>query len=409
MKRVVVTGLGAISPIGNDAKTMWEAMISGTNGISEITQFPTDEYKVKLAAEVKNFDPVERLGGSEYKRYDRFVQFALSAADEAVLDSGILGSVDEERLGVYIGSGVGGINTTFNETKKLLQKGSRWVSPFLVPMMIGNMASGLVAIRYKAKGPNLPVVTACATATHAIGEAFRAIRYGYADAIIAGGSEAAINEISVAGFTSCMALTHSEDPKRASIPFDLERSGFVMGEGSGLLILEEYEHAVSRGAHIYAEVTGYGNTCDAHHMTAPDPAALGGARAITLAIKESELEDFKTVYLNAHGTSTSLNDKCETLAIKTAFGSSAYDRVLISSTKSMTGHMLGAAGGVEAIAAIMALSSEWIPPTIGYSVADPECDLDCVPNKARNVSTDASLSLSLGFGGHNACLVFRKI
>lgn len=409
MKRVVVTGMGAISPIGNDAKTMWEGMLSGKNGISQITHFVTDDFKVKLAAEVKDFDPVDRLGGSEYKRYDRFVQFALAAADEAIADSGLGGQIEEERLGVYIGSGVGGINTTFTETKKLLEKGPRWVSPFLVPMMIGNMASGLVAIRHKAKGPNLPVVTACATATHAIGEAFRAIRYGYADAIIAGGSEAAINEISVAGFTSCMALTQSEDPNRASIPFDKERSGFVMGEGAGILVLEEYEHAKARGAHIYAEVAGYGNTCDAHHMTAPDPEASGGSRSIALAVSESGLKDFNKVYINAHGTSTSLNDKCETLAIKKAFGEKANKDVLISSTKSMTGHMLGAAGGVEAIAAIMALSTGWLPPTIGYSVADPECDLDCIPNEARNVETDASLSLSLGFGGHNACLVFLKI
>lgn len=409
MKRVVVTGMGAVSPIGNNVKNMWDGMLAGRVGISEISHFPTDDYKVKLAAEVKDFDPVALLGGSEYKRYDRFIQFALVAADEAVSDSGISGSIEDERFGVYIGSGVGGINTTFSETKKLLQKGPRWVSPFLVPMMIGNMASGLVAIRNKAKGPNLPVVTACATATHSIGEAFRAIRHGYADAIIAGGSEAAINEISVAGFTSCMALTQSEDPKRASIPFDKERSGFVMGEGAGILLLEEYEHAVARGAHIYAEITGYGNTCDAHHMTAPDPLATGGFRAIDLALKESALNDFTKVYLNAHGTSTPLNDKCETLAIKAAFGERAARDVLVSSTKSMTGHMLGAAGGVEAIASILALSTGWIPPTMGYSVFDPECDLDCVPNAARNIATDAGLSLSLGFGGHNACLVFRRI
>ena len=409
MKRVVITGMGAISPIGNNVKTMWENMIAGKNGIAEITHFPTDEYKVKLAAEVKDFDAVAVLGGSEYKRYDRFVQFALAAVDEAMADSDLKGRIDEERLGVYIGSGVGGINTTFNETKKLLEKGPRWVSPFLVPMMIGNMASGLAAIRFNAKGPNLPVVTACATATHAIGEAFRAIRHGYADAIIAGGSEAAINEISIAGFTSCMALSQSRDPDRASIPFDLEREGFVMGEGAGIVVLEEYEHAVARGAHIYAEITGYGNTCDAHHMTAPDPEASGGSRAIKAALSESGLESFGKMYINAHGTSTPLNDKCETLAIKSAFGERAYDRVLISSTKSMTGHMLGAAGGVEAIAAIMALSTGWLPPTIGYKIPDPECDLDCIPNTARNVEVDASMSLSLGFGGHNACVTFCKL
>lgn len=409
MRRVVITGMGAVSPIGNNVKTMWESMIAGKNGIAEITHFPTDDYKVKLAAEVKDFDAVAVLGGAEYKRYDRFVQFALAAADEAMGDSGLKGKIDEERLGVYIGSGVGGINTTFNETKKLLEKGPRWVSPFLVPMMIGNMASGLAAIRFNAKGPNLPVVTACATATHALGEAYRAIRHGYADAIIAGGSEAAINEISIAGFTSCMALSQSHDPQRASIPFDMERDGFVMGEGAGILVLEEYEHAIARGARIYAEIAGYGNTCDAYHMTAPDPQALGGSRAIIAALSESGAENFGKMYINAHGTSTSLNDKCETLAIKAALGDRAYDSVLISSTKSMTGHMLGAAGGVEAIAAVMALSTGWLAPTIGYKVPDPECDLDCIPNTARNVQVDVSMSLSLGFGGHNACVVFRKM
>lgn len=408
MRRVVITGIGAVTPIGNSVEAMWKAMLEGRHGIGEISYFDTAQYKVKLAAEVKDFDGQAVLGGSEFKRYDRFIQFALAAADEAVADSGILGTVDEDRLGVYIGSGVGGIQTTFQETEKLLQKGPRWVSPFLVPMMIGNMASGLAAIRFHAKGINLPVVTACATGTHSIGEACRAIRHGYADAVIAGGSEAAINPISVAGFTSCMALTQATDPDRASIPFDLERSGFVMGEGAGILILEEYERAKARGARIYGEIAGYANTCDAHHMTAPDPEASGGSRAMAQALAERVGDRFDKMYINAHGTSTPLNDKCETLAIKAALGERAYRDVVISSTKSMTGHMLGAAGAVEAIASLLALNG-LIPPTLGYRQADPDCDLDYVPNTARKTAVDVSLSLSLGFGGHNACLVFVRV
>mgnify|MGYP000986555443 FL=1 len=408
MRRVVITGMGAISPIGNNVATMWASMLEGRHGIGAITHFDAEPFKVKLAAEVKNFDAQAVLGGNEYKRYDRFIQFALAAADEAVADSGILGTVPEERLGVYIGSGVGGIGTTYQETEKLLQKGPRWISPFLVPMMIGNMASGLAAIRYQAKGINLPVVTACATGSHSIGEAYRAIGHGYADAVIAGGSEAAINPISVAGFTSCMALTQETDPDRASIPFDLDRSGFVMGEGAGILILEEYEHAKARGARIHAEIVGYGNTCDAHHMTAPDPDAAGGSRAIVQALAENIGDGFQKMYINAHGTSTPLNDKGETMAIKAALGQRAYQDVIISSTKSMTGHMLGAAGAVEAIAAVLALAGGQMPPTIGYRTADPECDLDYIPNTARKADVDVSVSLSLGFGGHNACLAFAR-
>ncbi|MEI7883764.1 MAG: beta-ketoacyl-ACP synthase II [Clostridia bacterium] len=409
MKRVVVTGMGAVSPIGNNVKTMWENMLLGKNGIAEITYFSTEEFKVKLAAEVKDFDASNVLDASEIKRYDRFIQFALVAAAEAMQDSGVQGTMAKERLGVYLGSGIGGIDTMYNETIKMLEKGPRRVSPFLVPMMISNMAAGLVAIRFEAEGPNLPVVTACATATHALGEAFRAIRHGYADAIIAGGTEAAINELSIAGFTSCMALSKSEDPLRASIPFDLERDGFVMGEGAGVLILEEYEHALNREAHIYAELVGYGNTCDAYHMTAPHPEAIGGTRAIKGAMAEGNCENFKKMYINAHGTSTPMNDKGETMAIKAALGQRAYTDVLLSSTKSMTGHMLGAAGGVEAIAAVMALKTGELPPTIGYKIADPECDLDCIANIARSSAVDVSLSLSLGFGGHNACIAFRKL
>ena len=408
MRRVAITGMGAISPIGNNVKDMWAAMVEGRHGIGAITHFDTTPFKVKLAAEVKDFDPQAVLGGNEFKRYDRFIQFALAAADEAVTDSGIPGTVSEDRLGVYIGSGVGGIGTTYQETEKLLQKGPRWISPFLVPMMIGNMASGLAAIRYRAKGINLPVVTACATASHSIGEAYRAIRHGYADAVIAGGAEAAINPISVAGFTSCMALTQTTDSDRASIPFDAERSGFVMGEGAGIFVLEEYERAKARGARIYAEIVGYGNTCDAYHMTAPDPEAASGSRAIVQALSESVGDNYGKLYINAHGTSTPLNDKCETLAIKSALGRRAYQDAIVSSTKSMTGHMLGAAGAVEAIAAVSVLTDGQAPPTIGYQVADPDCDLDYVPNAARRVDVDVSLSLSLGFGGHNACLAFVR-
>ena len=409
MKRVVVTGMGAVSPIGNNVKTMWGNMLLGTNGIDQITYFSTDEFKVKLAAEVKDFDASSVLEASEIKRYDRFIQFALVAADEAVQDSGIIGSVAKERLGVYLGSGIGGIDTMYNETIKMLDKGPRRVSPFLVPMMISNMAAGIVAIRFEAEGPNLPVVTACATATHALGEAFRAIRHGYADAIIAGGTEAAINPLSIAGFTSCMALSKSEDKDRASIPFDLERDGFVMGEGAGVLILEEYQHALNRGAKIYAELVGYGNSCDAYHMTAPHPEALGGTRAIKLALEDGNCGDVQKRYINAQGTSTPMNDKGETMAIKAAIGERAYTDVLVSSTKSMTGHMLGAAGGVEAIAAVLALQTGDLPPTIGYKVADPACDLDYIANTARSSAVDLSLSISLGFGGHNACLAFRKL
>ncbi|MFA7501515.1 MAG: beta-ketoacyl-ACP synthase II [Anaerovoracaceae bacterium] len=409
MRRVVITGMGAVSPIGNSKDDMWQAMLAGRHGIGSITHFDTSEYKVTLAAEVKDFDGPAVLGGSEFRKYDRFIQFALAAGDEAMADSGLAGTVDEDRLGVYIGSGIGGLGTMFQETEKLLERGPRRVSPFLVPMMIGNMASGLAAIRYRAKGVNLPVVTACATATHAIGEAYRAIGHGYADAIIAGGAEAAINPISVAGFTSSMALTTSTDPDRASIPFDRERSGFVMGEGAGVLILEEYERAKARGAHIYAEIAGYGNTCDAYHMTAPDPEVGGSSRAIELALAERVGNGYEKMYINAHGTSTPLNDKYETLAIRTALGERAGTDVLVSSTKSMTGHMLGAAGGVEAIASILALRTGHIPPTIGYREADPDCDLDYVPNRAREAGVDVSLSTSLGFGGHNACLAFVSL
>lgn len=331
----------------------------------------------------------------------------MAAACQAVEDSAILGKVEPERFGVYLGSGVGGLGTISSEIENLLNRGPKRVSPFFVPMMIGNIAAGNIAIRFQALGPCLPVVTACATGTSAIGEAMRAIRHGYTDVILAGGAEAAITPIGIAGFTNCMALTAEEDPDAASIPFDKRRSGFVMGEGAGALILEEYEHARARGAKIYAEVCGYGSTCDAYHMTAPHPEAAGGAKALADALREAGHTEQARVYINAHGTSTPLNDKGETKAIKLALGEKANE-VLISSTKSMTGHMLGAAGAVEAIAAILALREGIVPPTVGLKEPDPDCDLDYVPNQARRAELDLALSLSLGFGGHNACVAMKK-
>lgn len=408
MKRVVVTGLGVVSPVGNDVESFWTALTAGKCGIDFIQSFDTTDYKVKIAAEVKNFDPLQYMEKGEVRKSDRYTQFAVAAASQAVADSGIEGKIAPERFGVYIGSGIGGMQTFIAECKKLDEKGPKRVSPFFVPMMIGNMATGTVAIKFQAKGPSLPIVTACATSSNAIGEAYRAIKYGYADAIIAGGAEAAITPLSIAGFTNCMALTDRNDPQSASIPFDKRRDGFVIGEGGGVLILEEFEHAMARGAKIYAEIAGYGNTNDAYHMTAPDPEAEGPANAIRIAMKEAGVTADAKLYLNAHGTSTPLNDKTETLAVKKALDGK-IDNIVVSSTKSMTGHMLGAAGAAEAIAAILALKYSLVPPTIGYKEPDPECDLDVVPNGARKVQLDTSLSTSLGFGGHNACLLFQPV
>lgn len=408
MKRVVVTGMGAITPVGNDVNTFWENLIAGVNGIDRLTKFDTTNYKAKLAAEVKNFDPAVYLEKSEIRKNDLFSQYAIAAASQAVADSNIMDAIDPQRFGVYFGSGTGGLETGSNEVEKLLNIGPKKVSPFYIPMMIANIAAGNIAIRFNAQGPCIPVVTACATGTNSIGEAFRAIRHGYADAIIAGGSEAAITPIGVAGFTNCLALTTTEDISSASIPFDKRRSGFVIGEGAGALVLEEYEHAVQRGANIYAEICGYGSTCDAYHITAPNPEAISSAKAIENAIKESGMENETKIYINAHGTSTPLNDKSETLAIKRALGEKAY-KALVSSTKSMTGHMLGAAGAVEAIVAILAIKNGIVPPTIGLLEPDPECDLDYVPNIARNAEIKLALSTSLGFGGHNACVAFTKV
>ena len=407
VRRVVITGLGAVTPIGNDVPSFWDGLKSGRNGIGPFTRFDTTEYKAKLAAEVKGFDPSLYLEKTEIRKTDLFTQYALAAAAQAMDDSGLQTgrNMESHRLGVYFGSGIGGFHTLAEEHEKLLEKGPRRVSPHFIPMMIANIAAGQIAIRYQATGPCLPVTTACATGTNAVGEAFHAIRYGYADAVIAGGSEAAITPLGFAGFINCMALSQSDDPAAASIPFDKRRNGFVMGEGAGALVLEEYQHAVARGARIYAEISGYGCTCDAYHVTAPHPEADGGARAIRLAVEEAGMIGESKVYINAHGTSTPLNDKSETLAIKKAFGELA-SQVAVSSTKSMTGHMLGAAGAVEAVATVLALKEGILPPTIGYVEPDPDCDLDYIPNTARRDQVRLGLSVSLGFGGHNACVAF---
>ncbi len=408
MNRVVITGIGAITPIGNDIDSFWKGLLAGENGIGPITRFDTSEYKVKLAAEVKNFDPLLYMDKSDARKRDLFTQYAVASATQAVNDSGIIDKIKPEEFGVYYGSGVGGLITMSEEVQKLLEKGPKKVSPFYIPMMIANIAAGSIAMKYNAQGPCIPVTTACATGSSAIGEAYRAIKHGYAKAIIAGGAEASITPIAVAGFTNCKALTLSEDREKASIPFDINRSGFVMGEGAGALVLEEYNHAKARGAKIYAEIKGYGSTCDAYHITAPNPEAEASARCIKDALKETGLLDETRIYINAHGTSTPLNDKTETLAIKKALGDKA-DKAIISSTKSMTGHMLGAAGAVEAIASILALREGVIPPTIGLTEPDPECDLDYAPGEKKESELALSLSISLGFGGHNACLAFTKV
>ncbi len=405
-KRVVVTGMGAITPVGNDVQTMWESMKNGKSGITLVTRYDPSLTKAKVVAEVKNFDPTQYIEKRECRRMDLYTQYAMAAADQAVADSGIKDKIDPERFGVYVGSGVGGIDTFYEQCKNMFT--DKNISPFFIPMMIGNIAAGNIAIRHKAQGPCLPVVTACSTSTHAVGEAFRAIKYGYADAIIAGGAEAALHPLAIRGFTSCKALTMSEDPENASIPFDKRRNGFVLGEGAGMLILEEYEHAVSRGATIYGEICGYGNTCDAHHVTAPDPESAGSSRCVRLALEEAGFDGKgESLYINAHGTSTPMNDSTETKAFKLALGDEAY-KAHISSTKSMTGHMLGATGAVEAIAAVMALRTGIVPPTIGYKEPDPECDLDYTPNKAVEADLKMAISTTFGFGGHNACIAFRK-
>ena len=406
-RRVVVTGMGAISPIGNDVPTMWKNMVDGVSRSQTIPPFDTRDLKVHIAGTVKDFDPTQYIEKKEVRKLDPYTQYAIAAAQQAVDDSGIIGKIDENRFGVYIGAGIGGLQTFVKNTVGMENGGPRKVSPFFIPMMIGNIATGNVAIRFNAKGVSLSVMSACATGTNSIGEAFHCINDGYADAIIAGGAEAVVAPLTIAGFQNMKALSTNDDPKHASRPFDKNRDGFIMGEGAGMLVLEEYEHAVARGAKIYAELSGYGNTCDAHHVTAPDPNGAGLARAIKIAFEEANVADDAQLYINAHGTSTHLNALTETMAIKTALGEKAYE-ANISSTKSMTGHLLGATGAVEAIASVMALNDGVIPPTINLDEPDEGLDLNYTPNKAVKRDVNVAASTNLGFGGHDACLVFKK-
>ena len=408
-RRVVVTGLGVISPIGNTVEACWKNMISGVHGIGPITLFDTTDYKAKVGAEVKDFDPRAYMDKTETLRSDRYAQFGLAAACQAVEESGVIGTLPPDRVAVYFGSGIGGIRTFTEEHNKLINRGPKRVSPYFVPMMVANMAAGQIAIRFNCQGAALPAVTACASGSNAIGEALRAIRHGYADAVITGGAEAAISECGVAGFINMQALSVSEDPDAACLPFDKRRGGFVIGEGAAALVLEEYGHAVKRGAKIYGEVCGYGSTCDAYHITAPRPDADGGARAMEQALAEAGYQKGERVYVNAHGTGTPLNDVAETTAIKRALGEEEARKAYVSSTKSMTGHMLGAAGAIEAVACLKAMEEGILPPTIHLEEPDPECDLNYVPNEAVKAQVDLCLSNSLGFGGHNACLDFRKV
>lgn len=407
-RRVVVTGLGAISPIGNNVNEFWNGIKEGKCGIDDITLFDTTDFKVKLAGEVKNFNLEDYLDKKSSKRLDRFSQFAIIASREALEDSGInQDNTDMTRVGVIVSSGIGGLKTIEDQNRNLVEKGPDRVSPMYIPTGIVNMATGNVAIELGIKGESFAIVTACASSTHSIGEAFRMIRHGYQDAMIVGGTEASITPTGVAGFSNLKTLSQSTDKLRASIPFDKERSGFVMGEGAGVIVLEELEHAKKRNAKIYAELVGYGASSDAYHITSPTPDGEGGARAMVNAIKDANLNPEEVTYINAHGTSTPLNDKCETSAIKLALGEHAKD-VMVSSTKGHTGHLLGAAGGVEAIACIKAIEDSFVPATVGYKVADEECDLDIVPNNGRNMEVNVAMSNSLGFGGHNSSVIFKK-
>ena len=407
-RRVVVSGMGAVSPIGNSVEELWQGIRTHRCGIDAITHFDTADYKVKLAAEVKDLDMEQYFSKRDLKFNDRFTQFARIAAKQAMQDSGLdVHKENMERFGVIIGSGIGGIETIEQEQKNMESRGPSRVSPFFIPMTLANLAAGTVAIDWGAKGHCSCVVTACAAASNAIGEAFHKIRAGQEDIILAGGSEAAITPLAIAGFMSMRALYEGEDKARASIPFDKERKGFVMGEGAGILVLEEYEHAKARGAHIYGEIVGYGATCDAYHITAPAPDGSGGAKAMIQAIEDAGIEKEQIDYINAHGTSTPLNDRTETAAVKLAFGEHAR-HLAMSSTKSNTGHLLGASGAIEAIITIKALQEGYIPATIHYEQADDECDLDIVANEGRAASLAYAMSNSLGFGGHNASLVFAK-
>ena len=407
--RVVITGVGAVTPIGNTDDEFIDNVKAGVCGISNITNFDTEAFTVKLAAAVKDFDPKPYMEFKEVKRMDRFSQFAIAASSQAIKDSEIdLEKIDRDRFGVIVGSGIGGLENIEKEAKTLRERGPRRVNPLFIPMIITNMAAGNIAIKFGAQGVCTNVVTACATGTHSIGEAFRNIKHGYADLILAGGTEASITPLGVAGFSALTALSLSKDPLRASIPFDKNRDGFVMGEGAGILLVEEYEHAKNRGAKIYAEIVGYGATCDAYHITAPSPDGHGGAMSMKNAMKEAGITPKEISYINAHGTGTPINDKLETMAMKTAFGEEAYN-IPISSTKSMIGHLLGAAGAVEAVICIKAIVDGFIPATIGLLEADEECDLDYVPGKGRDADLSYVMTNSLGFGGHNASLIFKKM
>lgn len=408
-KRVVITGIGVISPIGIGKDSFFKSLKEGQSGVDIITKFDTEGLSTKIAAEVKGFEPTDFIDKKEAKRMDRYTQFAVAASKMAVLDASLdLNTIDEDRFGVCIGSGIGGLETLENQYKVMIEKGPGRVSPFFIPMMISNIAAGHISMTFKAKGPNMTVVTACASGTNAIGEAFKVIQRNDADIMITGGTEASITPVAIAGFCSMKALSaRNEEPKRASRPFDKDRDGFIMGEGSGILVLEDLEHAIKRGARIYGEVVGYGSSADAYHITAPAPEGEGAYKAMKKAVQDANINPEKIDYINAHGTSTELNDKFETMAIKRLLGDYSY-KVPISSTKSMTGHLLGAAGGIEAIACLMAINEGIIPPTINYETKDENCDLDYVPNQARNAEVSYAMSNSLGFGGHNATIILKK-
>ncbi|MBM7613626.1 beta-ketoacyl-ACP synthase II [Alkaliphilus hydrothermalis] len=408
-RRVVVTGLGCITPLGAGKDALWNGMLSGKSGIDYITRFDTSDYPTKIAAEVKDFNPEDYIEKKEIKKMDRFTQYAVAASSLAVKDAELnIESLNAEKIGVILGSGVGGIETLEEQHMRLHEKGPKRVSPFFIPMMISNIGAGYVSMILGAKGPNSTIVTACASATNAIGEAFKTIERGAADVIITGGMEAGITPLSIGGFCSMKAMsTRNEEPQKASSPFDAKRDGFVMGEGAGIIILEDLEHAIKRGAKIYAEIVGYGMSADAYHITAPSPEGEGAARSMMEAINDADITPEAIDYINAHGTSTPYNDKFETMAIKRVFKEHAY-KLSVSSTKSMTGHLLGAAGGVEAIACVMAVNQDKVPPTINYETPDPELDLDYVPNQYKERVVNYALSNSLGFGGHNATIIFKK-
>ena len=414
-RRVVVTGIGAVSCLGHSVEETWKALIEGKSGIGPVTRFDTSAYRTRIAGEVKNFDPTKYMTEKEARHLDDFCLYAIAAGDEAMKDAGLgikleeCPGIDPNRVGVCVGSGIGGMRTMEEQCKVLIERGPSRISPFLIPMMIIDMASGSLSMRYGAKGPNMAVVTACATASNSIGESYWMVKRNDADIMITGGTEASVSQLGLAGFCALKALSQrNDDPTRASRPFDKSRDGFVMSEGAGILVLEEYEHAKARGAKIYGEIVGYGATGDAYHITSPAPGGEGGARALSIALKNAELNPEDVDYINAHGTSTLLNDKFETMAIKTAFGEAARG-IAMSSTKGCMGHSLGAAGGLETIVCLKTLQTGIIPPTINYETPDPECDLDCTPNTARERKVDVALNTNLGFGGHNAAIIVKKV